>query len=87
MPFKRGEVVRARVPDSNLRAAKRGPALIVQADGPESARILRAPAARGTELGDRGYDCQQRSTGGSPEPGLYEKIRQGRREYCPGRQG
>jgi mRNA interferase MazF len=32
MPFKRGEVVLVLFPDSNLRTAKRRPALIIQAD-------------------------------------------------------
>jgi mRNA interferase MazF len=32
MPFKRGDVVLVLFPDSNLRTAKRRPALIVQAD-------------------------------------------------------
>lgn len=32
MPFKRGQVVLVLFPDSNLRTAKRRPALIVQAD-------------------------------------------------------
>lgn len=33
MPFRRGEVVLVLFPDSNLRTAKRRPALVVQADG------------------------------------------------------
>lgn len=32
MPFRRGEVVLVLFPDSNLRTAKRRPALVVQAD-------------------------------------------------------
>lgn len=32
MPYKRGEVVLVLFPDSNLRTAKRRPALVVQAD-------------------------------------------------------
>ena len=32
MPFKRGDVVLVLFPDSNLRTAKRRPALVVQAD-------------------------------------------------------
>jgi mRNA interferase MazF len=32
MPFKRGDVVLVLYPDSNLRTAKRRPALVVQAD-------------------------------------------------------
>lgn len=32
MPYKRGEVVLVLFPDSNLRTAKRLPALVVQAD-------------------------------------------------------
>ena len=32
MPYKRGDVVLVLFPDSNLRTAKRRPALIVQAD-------------------------------------------------------
>ena len=32
MPFKRGDVVLVLFPDSNLRTAKRRPALIIQAD-------------------------------------------------------
>jgi mRNA interferase MazF len=32
MPFKRGDVVLVLFPDSNLRSAKRRPALVVQAD-------------------------------------------------------
>lgn len=33
MPFRRGQVVLVLFPDSNLRTAKRRPALVVQADG------------------------------------------------------
>jgi mRNA-degrading endonuclease toxin of MazEF toxin-antitoxin module len=32
MPYKRGEVVLVLFPDSNLRTAKRRPALVIQAD-------------------------------------------------------
>ncbi|MFH7028256.1 MAG: type II toxin-antitoxin system PemK/MazF family toxin [Heteroscytonema crispum UTEX LB 1556] len=32
MPYKRGEVVLLLFPDSNLRTAKRRPALVIQAD-------------------------------------------------------
>ena len=32
MPYKRGDVVLVLYPDSNLRSAKRRPALVVQAD-------------------------------------------------------
>ena len=32
MPYKRGDVVLVLFPDSNLRTAKRRPALVVQAD-------------------------------------------------------
>ena len=32
MPFSRGDVVLVSYPDSNLRTAKRRPALVVQAD-------------------------------------------------------
>jgi mRNA interferase MazF len=32
MPYKRGDVVLVFFPDSNLRTAKRRPALVVQAD-------------------------------------------------------
>ena len=33
MPFRRGDIVLVLFPDSNLRTAKRRPALVVQADG------------------------------------------------------
>jgi mRNA interferase MazF len=36
MPFNRGDVVLVLYPDSNLRTAKRRPALVVQADGLQS---------------------------------------------------
>lgn len=36
MTFKRGDVVLVLFPDSNLRTAKRRPALVVQADGIET---------------------------------------------------
>jgi mRNA interferase MazF len=36
MTFRRGEIVLVLFPDSNLRTAKRRPALIVQADSPKS---------------------------------------------------
>ena len=32
MPYKRGDVVLVLFPDSNLRSAKRRPALVIQAD-------------------------------------------------------
>ena len=32
MPYKRGDVVLVLFPDSNLRTAKRRPALVIQAD-------------------------------------------------------
>jgi len=33
MPYSRGDVVLVLFPDSNLRTAKKRPALVVQADG------------------------------------------------------
>jgi mRNA interferase MazF len=36
MPFKRGDVVLVLFPDSNLRTAKRRPALVVQANNLET---------------------------------------------------
>jgi hypothetical protein len=75
MPFKRGQVVLVFFPDSNLRTAKRRPALIIQADNLNT----------WTPPSHHRHDYEQHVTCWAPKSGnaltLVKNRQAGRRSY------
>ncbi|MEN3336029.1 MAG: mRNA interferase MazF [Blastocatellia bacterium] len=67
MPYSRGDVVLVLFPDSNLRTAKRRPALIVQADNSHTSLPQTIIAMITSNLGRAGYPSRIRISLASAE--------------------
>ncbi|HUG70640.1 MAG TPA: hypothetical protein VMM76_23025 [Pirellulaceae bacterium] len=67
MTYKRGDVVLALFPDSNLRTAKPRPVLVVQADNLSTGleNVIRQVVARRIRRCIQSIDCSPRWTGSS----------------------
>ena len=58
MPFSRGDVVLVLFPDSNLRTAKRRPALVVQADNLQTGLAQKIVAMISSNMARAGHTCR-----------------------------
>ena len=67
MPFKRGDVVLVLFPDSNLRTAKRRPALVVQQDALNTGLRQSVIAMITSNLGRAGHPSRVVARRGTPE--------------------
>lgn len=67
MPFNRGDVVLVLYPDSNLRTAKRRPAIVVQADGLQSGLAQVVLAMISSNLSRAGHPSRVSVSQSSPE--------------------
>jgi mRNA interferase MazF len=67
MPHSRGDVVLVLFPDSNLRTAKRRPALVVQADSLQTGLAQTIVAMISSNTSRAGHPCRVSVTGNSTD--------------------